>query len=275
LGTSLTLLLVTMVLYSLQDSMIYHPKRYATGFRISRKWPVPSEIQYRTSQGQQTAFYVPPKGGKGQLPQRMWIMFNGNGSLALHWRQSLEQDPDPQAGFLLVEYPGYGLCEGRPSPETILESSQKAMTALAGHLHADRQKLYRHLNLLGFSLGTAAALQLAVNVDAERVVLVSPFTSMAEMARLVVGWPLCLLLAHRFDNQARLAELAKRSSPPEVIILHGDRDGTVPVEMSRHLARLFHGWIQYHELPGKGHQVYITDVPAPILASIFPHAERS
>jgi hypothetical protein len=35
-----------------------------------------------------------------------------------------------QTAFLLVDYPGYGICQGKPNPRTILENAEGALQTL-------------------------------------------------------------------------------------------------------------------------------------------------
>src|SRR5690606_8547888 len=86
------------------------------------------------------------------------------------------------------------------------------------------------LGVVGHSLGAAAALQFAAEHPVDRVVVVAPFTSTMDMARRMVGPIFAHLLHHRFDNRARLRELAARETPPRVLLLHGDNDPVIPVE---------------------------------------------
>ena len=259
---------LAFILLFLQQQMIYHPRAYdipLSSLGVTTAQP----LRFQTSCGRQTAFYVPPKNGAA-VPELMWVMFHGNASLALDLLDLIELTPDPTAGCLLIDYPGYGDCQGKASPQAILESSEKAMTALAGQLKTTPETLYKRLRIFGYSLGAASALQLAVRHDVERVVLVAPFTSMLDMAKRTVGWPLCTMLRHRFDNRARLAELAKRPHRPEVVIIHGASDTLIPPAMSRELSATAPGWIQYQEIPGADHIFVIEAAAAQIHHALGP-----
>jgi uncharacterized protein len=272
-GSVLFLIAFMGLLYYFQARMIYLPRSYGPEHTA---WLPPSArmIPYETSEGRQQAIYVPPRDNPNLPPDPIWMLFNGNASLAMDWADFLEKVPNPRAGFLLIDYPGYGHCEGSPSPRTILESSAKALAALAHQLAAKPDQLYRHLNVLGFSLGTAAALQLACKERVERIVLIAPFSSLVEMARRSVGWPLCNLLTHRFDNRARLDELARSPHRPAVTILHGNADRVVPVEMSRKMAGLYPGWIEYHEVEGGEHNLIFSEAAPQIVSAMFPDVHQ-
>ena len=258
------------IIFMLQRRMIYFPRSYDRVTEDHVIGKVAAPLAYTTSAGRQMAFYVAPKSKPDQSPDRLWVFFGGNASQALDWLDLVERRPDPGAGYLMVEYPGYGQCEGKPSLESIRESSEAAFVALAKRFSIAPAALDRDLNVIGHSIGSAAALQFAVRHPVRRVVLISPFTSLYDAARYHVGRPLCWLLLDRFDNRARLAELAQQAPRPAVTIIHGDADDIVPVNMGRELARRYPDWIAYHELPGGDHGFIITSAEPQILAAMRP-----
>lgn len=273
-GLTSFLIAFLVFLYYFQTRMIYLPKPYGPEYA---PWS-PSfarVVHYETSQGRQQALYIPPRDNPNLPPDQVWMLFNGNASLAMDWAEFLSKVPDLQTGFLLIDYPGYGYCEGNPSPGTILESSIKALAALGRQLAEKHDQRFCHLNLLGFSLGTAAALQLACKERVERIVLIAPFSSLVEMARRSVGWPLCTMLTHRFDNRARLNELAQSPHHPAITIFHGTADRVVPVEMSRKMVRLQPGLIEYHEIEGGEHHLILSEAAPQILSAMFPDTSQA
>ncbi len=241
-------------MFSLQSWFIYLPRRY-TPEDYEGAPPSMKEIVYTTTEGSMTAYYVPARGEF----RRLWVVFNGNGGTALGWRHFARDCPASGAAFLLVDYPGYGVNEGRPAPWTIQESAEEALRATAREFD-DRQELSKSLCVLGHSLGAATGLAFAArHPDIQRVIAVSPFTSMRSMARRTVGWPLCLLLTHHFDNDKRLGEMAARRDPPDVFIVHGTADDVIPVSMGKELAALHPRMIRFIEIPGADHNALIDE----------------
>lgn len=255
-------LLVVVALFFWQDVLIYHPRPYGPG-RVERFGRRLEPLEYRTDQGRQTAFYLPPRGqaaASGALPAALWVLFVGNGSLALDWEDLLVADPDPDRAFLLVDYPGYGRNAGRAAPASIRQGSEAALAALAARLGrrdaADLANRVPRLGTAGHSLGAAVALDFAVAHPAvSRVILLAPFTSLRDMARRTVGWPLSGLLRGNFDNRARLDALAARPSPPppQVVIFHGERDNFIPPAMGRALAAAHPDVARFELVPGANH----------------------
>jgi pimeloyl-ACP methyl ester carboxylesterase len=248
-------LVFATILFFLQRRIIYFPSKYELGEKRMLIGKMAQPVPYRTAAGDQTAFYVAAHPGK--RPARLWVLFAGNASRALDWLDFLDpllsSPTGPETGFLLIDYPGYGLCEGRPTRAAIDQSSEAAFAALARRWGGDAQALEGDLNILAHSLGTAAGLQFAAHHPVRRVVLAAPFTSLEAMARQTVGRPLCWLLLDRFDNRARLGELARRTPRPAVTIFHGDADEIIPVAQGRELARDYAGWVVYHEIKNGDH----------------------
>ena len=114
---------VVLFLYLGQHSMIYHPRAYSPNYaRLSGFDGL--EIKYRISAGDQTAFYIPARSGR---PQRVWLAFCGNGSLALDWTSLFQHYPRDDEAFLLVDYPGYGKSAGSATIGNTRESAEAAL----------------------------------------------------------------------------------------------------------------------------------------------------
>src|SRR6201987_5965911 len=112
----------------LQDRFIYFPPRYSPAELQEAKNLGVQEVRFRPSQGNQSGFFGRSKGSE-TTPQNVWIVFGGNGAAALGWIDLVRDFPDPCTGFLLVDYPGYGICEGKPNPRSILENTEHALQA--------------------------------------------------------------------------------------------------------------------------------------------------
>jgi len=210
-----------VLLVLLQNFLIYHPVAYEDGEieAYGRSSGVQS-LPFITGEGQQEAYWIVRGGAAGVerpvFPERVWLVFSGNAALALDW-----------VDFLFL---------------------------YRGPLKCDESTALRpRLAVLGQSLGAAAGLQAAVHYNANRVVLVAPFTSMLDMARRTAGPLHCHLLRHRWDNVARMKELVHSVKSPRVSIFHGIDDTIIPVTMSQALAEPYPSFVDLKELPGLGH----------------------
>jgi hypothetical protein len=106
LAVCLAFLVLVVSLYFRQHSLLYHPRPYDASY--ANALPHDGvELHFRTIAGKQVAFYLPAESAD-QLPKRIWVVFCGNGSLALDWPWLQAQDQQSHDAFLLIDYPGYG-----------------------------------------------------------------------------------------------------------------------------------------------------------------------
>ncbi len=242
----LVVLLISGVLLIVQARLIYIPHPYPPDVPLRAGI---ERLAFTTAAGPQVCWYMP-----GRAIDRLWLCFAGNASQARMWGDLLS---DPPCGLLLIEYPGYGESAGSPSPASILAATEGAVTALRARLGT----LPPTLGVLGHSLGAATALQYAAVHPVQRIVLVSPFTRMVDMAARVVGWPFCHLLLHRFDNRARLDEICATAAPPPIELFHGTDDEVIPFAMGKALAEA-HPAIRFHPVAGGDHNGILVDIAA-------------
>jgi uncharacterized protein len=257
-ATLLLLGLVSLVVL-FQERFIYFPRRYSSAQLEKARTIGVQEVRFQTSQGSQAAFFW-SNGDSGTAPQTIWLLFGGNGDLALAWIDLVRAFPRRRTGYLLVDYPGYGICEGKPDPQTILENSEGALQTL---LEKKGWKLDQvTLGVLGHSLGGSAALQFATKYVLGKILVISAFTSMDDMVRTQIHFPLGRLLRHRFDNVASLQMILSQERVPEICIFHGQADEIVPAKMGRTLAQLDPSRIKFSEIPGARHND-IMQMPLP------------
>lgn len=145
---------------------------------------------------------------------------------------------------LVTEYPGYGASEGSPSHRSFLAAADAS--AARGQELAKANKL--PLLVLGQSIGAFSAVHLAAKGIGEKLVLISPPTSIAAAARSRFPFlPVGLLLRHPFDNLAHAASIGIPT-----LVVHGERDNVVDVAMGRELAAAIPG-AKLHIVAGAGH----------------------
>ena len=127
--------------------------------------------------------------------------------------------------MLLLEYPGYGRSEGRPSQRSITEAILAADAWARQQPRIDASRIIPY----GRSLGGSAAAILAAERPAPALILESAFTSARAFARQF-GAPGFLVR----DPLDTLAAVGRFRGP--VLVLHGDHDEIVPLDHGRTLA---------------------------------------
>lgn len=236
-------------LEQIERSFLYFPRKYAEATIADFIERGGIRIDFKTEQGAQTAWWVPQR--QGESPERVWIFCGGNGSLALDFEPLVRALPFASDAYLLVDYPGYGACEGSPSPDAIRANVKGAIAAAAKATGVDLSGEPSKLRAFGHSLGAAAALMAVEECDIPSVVCYAPFTSTPDMARTKFLVSKDIPIQHVFDNRVAFKALAKNQG--RAWILHGDRDGVIPVDMSRTLAKEFKEVVDLTVVPGGDH----------------------
>lgn len=212
-------------------------------------------LPFTTEKGKQAAFYVPPLEHPEMPPGRIVILYPGIYSVALGWLKFIRLEDDPRTGYLLVDYPGRGLSEGRMRPGENYLNAEAALAALAQHFGID--SIRAEMSLLGHSFGSGAALQFALRHDVRRIVLVAPFNTL-DRAVALRSRVLAFILFSQIDNVEKVRLLLAKPSPPEITIIHGTRDTVLPVTMGRELAAVDPENILFHEIEDGGHVEILT-----------------
>jgi alpha-beta hydrolase superfamily lysophospholipase len=159
------------------------------------------------------------------------VHFHGNGETAGHDVWIAEELRSRGLWVLLAEYRGYGISRAGPPPTE--QGLYADATAMLDALEA-RGIPKERITLLGVSLGSGVAAEMALRGRARSAILVSPYTSILEMARRFVPWglPLGLIVRDRFDTLSK----APRIDIP-VLVVHGDSDELIPHEMGVRVSR--------------------------------------
>ena len=252
-------------LASCQHRLIYLPRHYQSGRpEVFRKLGGVA-VETRTSSGRQVSWLLKPKEG---APERLWLVCGGNGALALEM-EDLASFGSPRDAYLFFEYPAYGQCEGNPSPRTIRESLRSTIPAAATICGIPAAELKDKGLVFGHSLGAAVGLMGAEEFGIREVVLVSPFTSTMDMARVMTHLPLGWLVWHRFDNRTGLRSLQQRGG--HAWIIHGTDDEVIPVRMGRALAQEFPQTVTFREIP-EGHHNDLFDLAPEAISEAMARA---
>ena len=234
-----------------QSRFIYFPRPYASGEIEQWQRKYHGEIiAYETSAGRQQA-YLQRKVRQQGPPERFWLVAGGNAALSLDLADWLWENGDSRDAFLMIDLPGYGQCEGSPNPSRIHESMLAAVPAAIQKMGFSPAEIQPRMRIFAHSLGCAGTLLAAREFGIRRGILIAPFTSTMDMTRQVFGVNLGFLLWHRFDNKARLHELAGPDA--KFIVFHGTTDEVIPVAMSREIKQEMPDLIDLREIPDGFH----------------------
>lgn len=206
----------TALLYTQQRRLIFPaPSQYPQA-------PPPGFRQVHTQTDDRlrlTAFH------RAALPgQRTILFFHGNGDNLFGAIEATRGLAANGNGLMLVEYRGYGGNPGSPDEAGLYRDGDAAMRWLAAHGVAAGDVI-----VVGNSIGSGPATEMALRHDVAALMLVSGFSSLpdvvGEAMPIVPRW----LVDDRFDNADKLARVRA-----PVFLMHGDADTLVkPANLAR------------------------------------------
>ncbi|MDN5789470.1 MAG: alpha/beta hydrolase [Micrococcales bacterium] len=162
----------------------------------------------------------------------------GDGPVVVYFHGNAEQAADTAwlaqawrargVSFAAVEYPGYPGASGRPSEQSLVATGIEAVTHLIETKGIPRERLV----VSGQSVGTGVAMALAAKGYGARLILLSPYTSLPDVAAPLYRWlPMRSLVRDRFDSLS----IADAVHQPTLIV-HGTADEVIPFELGKRLA---------------------------------------
>ena len=195
-----------------------------------------AQVLWIESQGERLKVWVVARPGSRAL-----LYFGGNAE-DVAGNIDLFAEAFPEHSLYLVNYRGYGGSSGRPS--------EAALVADALAVFDQVQARHAEVAVMGRSLGSGVPVQPAAKRPVAKLVLVTAFDSLVNVAKEYFRWlPVGLLMRDRYDSARRAAEV----KVPVLVVIAG-ADEIIPQRRSQALVEAFApGQVQVVVVPGVGH----------------------
>jgi uncharacterized protein len=175
-------------------------------------------------------------------PRGVVFFLHGNAGNLEGWFTNADFYRRLNYDLVMLDYRGYGKSGGRIESQVQLEADVRAAWQRIAARYEGKQRV-----IAGRSLGTALAAGLAAELQPELTLLISPYESMAAMAREHYRWVPGALLRYPLRTDEALARV---KSP--VLLLHGARDEVIDAAHSERLQRIA-PHAERVLVPGAGH----------------------
>lgn len=215
-------------LFALQRSLLYFPQ--------PRSNQTASTLMTLHTEAGTALVSTRPNPGSGAL-----LYFGGNAEDVSQAMPDLAA-AFPDRAIYLLHYPGYGGSPGTPS--------EQAITADALALYEQVRTEHQNIIVIGRSLGSGVAVHLASLRPVARLVLVTPYDSLQEIASHHYPYfPIRWLLRDKFESW----RYAPQVTAPTRLVIAGD-DQVIPRASSERLRTHFKdGIASYVVIPNVGH----------------------
>lgn len=209
-------------------SVVYSPRVPRTKFYDPKQVELSYEdVDFYNADGTLLAgwwFDSKTKPAKGTV-----VFFHGNGeNLTTHFL-SMSWLPAEGYNYFIFDYPGYGVSDGVPSPDTVLSSGKAAIQWV--HDNKDSSPLIIYGQSLGGNIAHRAVLDMKDQIAIKALILDGTFLSYRSVGRDVLsrhwltwlfqplGW---LLMSDTYAPK----DLARRGTIP-LLVMHGQKDSVV------------------------------------------------
>lgn len=171
----------------------------------------------------------PDPGTSSAAPGLLW--FYGNMETVSGLAPIIRWLRPPGTALLILDYRGYGESGGSPSERGLYEDADAAWAYLTARPEVDASRIA----VYGRSVGSVPALHVATTRPVRAVVLESPLSNAADMAREHYAFLPRFIVRLSMNNLERAARLAA-----PLLVFHGTEDDIAPVRMGRAVAEAGH-----------------------------------
>jgi pimeloyl-ACP methyl ester carboxylesterase len=208
--------------------------------QVERTLQAGEELVWQETTDERIGLIIRPPAGK----QRWIVFFYGNGmTVAGTWPVRRWLDSTGY-GIACVEYAGFGVSSGSPSEYGCYRSADAAIT----YLQRQASITLDQVTLIGWSLGSAVAIDLASRREIRAQILLSPLTSLLACAIDLARIGKTSFAAGPFDALSRA-----RSVECPTLIVSGSQDALTRPWMANELTRAMGGHARLVSLSGVGH----------------------
>ena len=154
------------------------------------------------------------------------LIFHGNAGNLFNRVYKLNELNKLDVNILLISWRGFSGNKGKPSEKNLYHDAEEAVKWLN-----NRGAISKNIILYGESLGTGVATELGTSNAFGGIILESPFTSIANAAKIYYPYlPVNIILKDRYNSIGKI----KNITTP-ILIMHGKKDNIVPQKMGLEL----------------------------------------
>jgi fermentation-respiration switch protein FrsA (DUF1100 family) len=225
----------------IESKLIFYPiNRAIADIRLNLACPMEDTYFYSNDGIKLNAWYIQPDKGKPVI-----IYCHGQGENISLWQDIAQFLTDYGYGIFMLEYRGHGRSKGEPSEKGLYLDLESAIKYMKDYKNIEPDNIV----LWGRSLGGAVVTDVASRSGFKGVILESTFTNIRDVgvhltstgilesdnrfwSNIATNFVKCFPLTQTFQSDKKVQKI---KSP--LLIAHSIHDETVPVNMSKELAK--------------------------------------
>ena len=245
LGLLIVYIAICTILFFNQEQLIFFPNKLSPHFQFAFPGEF-EEINIKTSDNKLlNAVLFKADSSRGVI-----FYLHGNAGALDSWGEVAKTYTDMHYDVFMLDYRGYGKSEGYiTNQHQFLDDVQQAYNYI--------KKKYpeNEIIVLGYSIGTGAAANIAANNHPRLLILQAPYYSLTDMMKH--NYPIIptFILKYKFETNKYI-----QNCKMPIIIFHGDADGVIYYQSSLKLRALLKPTDTLITLHNQGHNG-ITDNP--------------
>lgn len=238
-------MLVVAALLLFEERFIFRPTRAPAAGVVPEELGV-EQCHFLTRDGVRLHAWWHPGEGEDDPARRPVVLWcHGNAGNLTHRADNLRILARSGLSVLLFDYRGYGQSQDKPSEVGLYLDAEAAYRYVVDQRGISPVRVV----VFGRSLGSAVALHAALKHRTAGLIMESPFESVAAMvAQMPVLRVFAAFLKSRFKNRERVRWLKV-----PLLVVHGDRDRTVPIEQGRAVFAAAPEPKEFYVVEGAGH----------------------
>lgn len=260
--------LVLIYLYFYQESLLFPAEQLPQDYTFLIDYPYEEifiSVEGEKKSGQESVTdHIHALHVKQANPKGLLFFLHGNAGSLKTWATDLEFYERVNYDLFILDYRGYGKSSGRiTSQEQLVNDVSKAYEYISPS-YADKP-----IVIYGRSLGTGLATILAKKFIPELLVLVSPYSSMVDVAKKQYPFVPSSLLRYPLRTDQMIAQVES-----DMVLIHGEDDTYIPISHSQKLLSLLRNNTELVTVANAGHSdIHQSTDYLDALARVLPDAK--
>ncbi len=231
----------------IEKGLIFHPGKSNDSATPDIYGIEYDDVIFKTEDGLNlNGWFVPGKKSSPDADLHTLLWFHGNAGNINRRLDNIKMIYERvPVNVFIIDYRQYGRSEGKVTEEGTYIDARAALAYLHSRDDINNEKII----FFGRSLGSAVAVELALNEKCRALILETPFTSILEMGKKLYPYlPVSLLLQTKYDTLSKIGNIKV-----PILVMHGDQDKLVPFEHGKRIYDMANEPKEFYTIPGAGH----------------------